>query len=206
MKLRWLLLGVLTTLVLVPALLLTTARMLDLAGRHLGAPRRLHALALGLYARALLLLLVAWWRGGAGSGGGRAQDAGRRVLCSGSALHAFWATARRRDEAAAAADKGRLRVIAANLRSARRAPPGSVEVAVADDVDVLHRSGGYPAGARRPRGRGLGQALAHRAGFADGGPPARWSSRATRSARSTGSARCSAATPWTCAARPGGCT
>src|SRR6478735_10698624 len=90
MKLRWLLLGVLTTLVLVPALLLTTARALDLPG---GTWVRLVAFtpyALALYAAALLLLLLAWWRGrGFWRGTARVLVV---VSLLGLVLHAFWAS------------------------------------------------------------------------------------------------------------------
>ncbi len=96
MKLRWLLLGVLTTLVLVPALLLTTARLLDLPG---GTWVRLVAFtpyALVLYAAALLLLLLAWWRG-RGFWRGTARVLGRGVPARARAARVLGERAVRRD-------------------------------------------------------------------------------------------------------------
>src|SRR6478735_12720235 len=137
MKLRWLLLGVLTTLVLVPALLLTTARALDLPG---GTWVRLVAFtpyALFLYAAALLLLLLAWWRGRGFWRGTARLLVGVSVL--GLLLHAFWASGPYVGTPAAEAAGGshRLHVMTSNLRFGQASTDRVVEVAMADDVDVL---------------------------------------------------------------------
>ncbi len=168
MKLRWLLLGVLTTLVLVPALLLTTARLLDLPG---GTWVRLVAFtpyALVLYAAALLLLLLAWWRGrGFWRGTARVLVV---VSLLGLVLHAFWASGPYvGTPAAEAAGPGRLHVMTANLRFGQASTARVVEVVVADDVDVLVLQEVTPQALAGLEGAGLGQALAHRAGSADEG-------------------------------------
>ena len=90
MRLRWLLLGLLLTAVLVPAFLLTYDRLMDPQG---GAWVRLLAFtpyALALYALAFLLLLLAWWRGrGFWRGAARLLVV---VSLVGMLLHAFWAS------------------------------------------------------------------------------------------------------------------
>ena len=203
MKLRWLLLGLLVTLLLVPARLLTTARLLDLPG---GTWVRLVAFtpyALVLYAAALLLLLLAWWRG-RGSGAAR-RGCSSCVSLLGLLLHAFWASgpyvgapaAEAAGDAPAARDDRQPAV-----RPGRHRPGGGGR-----DGRRRRRAGargGHPAGARRSRGRGARpgvraprRAAAARAGRDDG------VLALPGSATCTGSAPCSAATPWTCAsARP----
>ena len=90
MKLRWLLLGLLVTGLLVPAFLLTGDRLLDPQG---GTWVRLIAFtpyAVLLYAAALLPLLLAWWRGhGVWRGTARTLVV---VSLAGMLLHAFWAS------------------------------------------------------------------------------------------------------------------
>ena len=100
-KLRWLLLGLVVVLLVVPAGTLTVARVLQPPG---GAWVRLVAFtpyALALYVVALLLLLVAW-----GRGRGRWRPLARTfalAALAGALLHALWlapafvgATSRRR--------------------------------------------------------------------------------------------------------------
>jgi endonuclease/exonuclease/phosphatase (EEP) superfamily protein YafD len=170
MKLRWLLLGVLTTLLLVPALLLTTARTLDLPG---GTWVRLVAFtpyALVLYAAALLLLLVAWWRGrGFWRGTARLLVV---VSVIGLLLHAFWASGPYvgTPAAEAAAGKHRLHVMTSNLRFGQAGTARVVEVAVAGNVDVLVLQEVTSEALAGLEGAGLGQALTHRAGSAEVGP------------------------------------
>jgi hypothetical protein len=89
MRKRWLVLGLLVTLLLVPAGLLTAARGLDLPG---GGWVRLVAFtpyAVVLYALAVLLLLPAWiW------GRGSWRAVARVAVCigvGGVLLHAVWA-------------------------------------------------------------------------------------------------------------------
>src|SRR3954451_13400979 len=90
MRLRWLLLGLLVTLLLVPAILLTAARLLEPSG---GTWVRLVAFTpfgVVLYAAAVLVLLVAcfrargFWRGAARSA--------VVVALVGVLVHAYWAS------------------------------------------------------------------------------------------------------------------
>jgi endonuclease/exonuclease/phosphatase (EEP) superfamily protein YafD len=169
MKVRWVLLGVLTGLLLVPALLLTTARLLDLTG---GTWVRLVAFtpyALVLYAAALLLLLLAWWRGrGFWRGTARLLVV---VSLLGVMLHALWACGPYvGTPAAEAVAPHRLTVMTANLRLGQASTPRVVEVAVADEVDVLVLQEVTPQALSGLQGAGLGQALPHRAGKPAAGP------------------------------------
>jgi endonuclease/exonuclease/phosphatase (EEP) superfamily protein YafD len=168
MKLRWLLLGALTTLLLVPALLLTTARMLDLPG---GTWVRLVAFtpyAVVLYAAALLLLLLAWWRGrGFWRGTARLLVV---VSVLGLVLHALWAGAPYVGTPGAEAAGGdRLHVMTSNLRFGQASTARIVEVAMRGDIDVLVLQEVTPQALSGLEGAGLGQALTHRAGAAAGG-------------------------------------
>ena len=165
MKLRWLLLGVLTTLLLVPALLLTTARMLDLPG---GTWVRLVAFtpyALPLHVGALVLLVLAWWRGR-----GFWRAAARLLVVVpllGVALHAVWAAGPYvGTPGAQAAGTHRLNVMTSNLRFGQASAARVVEVAVAARVDVLVLQEVTPQAISGLEGAGLGQALPHRAGAA----------------------------------------
>lgn len=163
MKVRWLLLGLLVTLLLVPAGLITAARMLDLPA---GAWVRLVAFtpyAGVLYAAALLLLLVAWWRGrGFWRGTARLLAV---VALVGVAMHAFWASGPfLGGSSAQAAAKDRLHVMTSNLRVGQADTSQVVEVAVANDVDVLVLQEVTPQALGRLQGAGLDQALPHSAG------------------------------------------
>ena len=169
MKLRWLLLGVLTTLLLVPALLLTTARMLDLPGGTWVRLVSFTPYALVLYAVALLLLLLAWWRGrGFWRGTARLLVV---VSLLGVVVHAFWASGPYvGTPSAEAAGKVRLHVMTSNLRFGQASTARVVEVAVADDVDVLVLQEVTAQAVSGLEGAGLRQALPHRAGSAAEGP------------------------------------
>lgn len=169
MKLRWIALGLLVTLLLVPAGLLTAARLLDLPG---GAWVRLVAFtpyALVLYAAAVLLLLLGWWRGhGFWRGTARLLVV---VSLLGVALHAFWASGPYvAGPSAQASTKGRLHVLTSNLRFGEADTSQVVEVALANDVDVLVLEEVTPQALARLEGAGLGRAFTHRAGRTAQGP------------------------------------
>ena len=88
MRLRWLLLGLLTAMLLVPALLVSTARALDLPG---GLWVRLVAFtpyATLLYLVAAFVLLITWLRGH----GGVAVRVLTMLCLVGVAVHAYWAS------------------------------------------------------------------------------------------------------------------
>ncbi len=169
MKLRWLLCGLVVTLLLVPAGLVTAARLLDLPG---GGWVRLVAFtpyATVLYAAALLLLLVAWWRGrGFWRGTARLLAV---VALVGVAVHAFWASGPfLGGSAAQAAGKDRLHVMTSNLRFGEADTSRVVEVAVSNDVDVLVLQEVTPQALGRLQGAGLDQAFPHSAGKPQEGP------------------------------------
>jgi endonuclease/exonuclease/phosphatase family metal-dependent hydrolase len=169
MKLRWLLLGLLVTGLLVPAFLLTGDRLLDPQG---GTWVRLIAFtpyAVLLYAAALLPLLLAWWRGhGVWRGTARALVV---VSLAGMLLHAFWASGPFVGTPAAdAMSPHRLHVMTANLRFGQADTPRVVEVALADDVDVLVLQEVTPEALSGLEAAGLDQALEHRAGAPANGP------------------------------------
>jgi endonuclease/exonuclease/phosphatase (EEP) superfamily protein YafD len=165
MRKRWLVLGLLVTLLLVPAGLLTAARALDLPG---GGWVRLVAFtpfAVVLYAAAVLFLLPAWiW------GRGSWRGAARVVACLallGLLLHAFWAAAPYVGTPSAdAATPHRLQVMTANLLEGGADPARVVEVAIANDVDVLVLVEVTPQALGRLEGAGLSHAFRHRAGRA----------------------------------------
>ena len=169
MKVRWLLLGLLVTALLVPAFLLTGDRLLDPQG---GTWVRLIAFtpyAVLLYAAALLPLLLAWWRGhGFWRGTARLLVV---VSLVGMLLHAFWASGPFVGTPAAdAASPHRLHVMTANLRFGEADTPRVVEVALADDVDVLVLQEVTPEALSGLEAAGLDQALEHRAGRPADGP------------------------------------
>jgi endonuclease/exonuclease/phosphatase (EEP) superfamily protein YafD len=165
MKLRWLLTGLVATLLLVPAGLLTAARSLDLPGGGWVRLVTFTPFAVALYALAVLVLLPAWvW------GRGFWRSATRTVVCVGLvgvALHAFWAAAPY--VGTPSADAGtphRLHVMTANLLRGGADAAQVVEVATTNDVDVLVLVEMTPQALARLEGAGLAQAFRHRAGRA----------------------------------------
>jgi endonuclease/exonuclease/phosphatase (EEP) superfamily protein YafD len=168
-KLRWLLLGVLVTLCLVPAVLLTTARVLQPPG---GAWVRLVAFTpfgTVLYALAALLLALAWWRG---RGWWRA---GARLLVVvslvGALVHGFWASGPYVGAPTAAAGGGDgLRVMTVNLRFGRADTAVVVEQAQKWGVDVLVLEEVTPYALSQLRSAGLDAAYPHSVGRAQDGP------------------------------------
>jgi endonuclease/exonuclease/phosphatase (EEP) superfamily protein YafD len=170
MKLRWLLLGLLVTLLLVPAGFLTAARVLDLPG---GTWVRLVAFtpyALVLYLLALLLLLVAWARG-RGFWRGTARLLALLSLL-GVAVHAYWASGPflGGPSAEAATSSRPVKVMTSNLRFGRADTARVVELAVRQDVDVLVLEEVTPQALAGLRQAGVGQAFGHRVGRPAAGP------------------------------------
>ncbi len=164
MKLRWLLLGLLVTLLLVPAGVLTAARGLDLPG---GTWVRLVAFtpyAAALYLVALLLLLIAWARGrGLWRGTARLLAV---VALLGVALHAYWASGPFVGTPQAEATDGtaRLRVMTVNLRLGEADPARVVEVAVGRGVGVLVLQEVTPQALTALERAGITPAYPHRVG------------------------------------------
>jgi endonuclease/exonuclease/phosphatase (EEP) superfamily protein YafD len=168
MKLRWLLLSVLLALLLVPAGLVTVARLLDLPG---GPWVRLVAFtpyAGLLYAVALLPLLLVALRGrGFRRGGARFLGV---VAVLGLLVHAYWAGGPFLGTSAAEASGGRrLNVMTSNLLLGHADAAQVVEVAVDRDVDVLVVEEVTPEALSRLRAAGIGRVLDHSAGRAEPG-------------------------------------
>jgi endonuclease/exonuclease/phosphatase (EEP) superfamily protein YafD len=135
MRLRWLLVGVVVTLLLVPAVLLTVARLLQPASGPVVRVVAFTPYAVPLYATAFLLLALSLV---VGRGGWRPMRASVTVLCFGGlAVHAFWVSPLFAG-AEAVADRGeRLRVMTVNLLRGQASAPQVVRVARRHGVDVL---------------------------------------------------------------------
>jgi len=169
MKVRWVVLAVLVTLVLVPALLITTARVLQPTS---GAWVRLVAftpLATLLYAAAAVLLLLAWLRGR-----GIWRLAARAlVLVStlGVLVHGYWASGPYLGSAAVAATQGAtIRVMTSNLRLGEADTALVVETALHERVDLMVLEEVTPAALADLESAGIAQAYPHHAGRPAAGP------------------------------------
>jgi endonuclease/exonuclease/phosphatase (EEP) superfamily protein YafD len=161
-KLRWLLLGLVVVLLLVPAGALTVARVGQPPG---GAWVRLVAFtpyAFALYAIALMLLVLAWSRGR----GPWRSVAGTCTLVAvaGVVMHGFWLAPAYVGSAGPAPGGEPLRVMTANLMLGQAAPSQVVELAVREDVDVLVVQEVDDRSLARLRAAGLDEAFAHSAG------------------------------------------
>jgi endonuclease/exonuclease/phosphatase (EEP) superfamily protein YafD len=163
MRLRWLLVGVLTAALLVPAVLVTVARALDLSG---GLWVRLTAFtphAALLYLAAAVVLLLTWLRGH----GGIAVRVLAVVSLLGLGLHLYWASGPfvgSGGGAAEAAGHGRVHVMTANLRFGSADTAQLVGLFVAHDVDVLVLEEVTPQAVARMKSAGLDRVLPHQAG------------------------------------------
>ena len=162
MKLRWLLLGLVVVLLIVPAGALTVARVLQPPG---GLWVRLVAFApyaLLVYLLALGLLLVAW-----GRGEGRWRPVARTfalLALVGVVMHAFWVAPSFVGAAEAAPGVEPMRVMTANLMLGQASPSRVVQLAVDRDVDVLVLQEVDWAVLDGMRRAGLDEAFAHSAG------------------------------------------
>jgi endonuclease/exonuclease/phosphatase (EEP) superfamily protein YafD len=168
MRLRRLLLLLVLALLLVPAPLVTGARMLDPRG---GTWVRLVAFtpyAGVFYLLALLALLPVAIRGhGLGRGAARVVAA---ALVIPLLVHAYWASgAFLGTPSAAASGTESVRVMTANLLKGRADASAVVRTAVARDVDVLVVEEVTPEELVALRSAGLRRVLPHRAGRAEQG-------------------------------------
>jgi endonuclease/exonuclease/phosphatase (EEP) superfamily protein YafD len=161
MRLRRLVVGVLTALLLVPAVLVTLARALDLSG---GLWVRLTAFtphATLLYLAAALLLLLMWVRGR----GGIAVRVLAVASLLGFALHAYWASGPFLGSGSTeASGHQRIRVMTSNLRFGHGDPAQVVDLVTAHDVDVLVLEEVTPPARAGLRSAGLDRVLPHHAG------------------------------------------
>jgi len=166
MRIRWLLLLVLGVVaVMVPALMITTVRVLGPAD---GRGVRLVSFtpyAVPLYALALVLLLVAW---AAGRGLGR-RASGLLILLVVPmlGLHLWWAGGAYVGQAEAAEDRGgTVAVMSSNLSFGDADPARVVEVAMTNDVDVLVLTEITPSALGRLRAAGLDEVFPYSQGKA----------------------------------------
>jgi endonuclease/exonuclease/phosphatase (EEP) superfamily protein YafD len=161
-KLRWLLLGLLVVLFIVPAGALTVARVAQPPG---GAWVRLVSFtpyAFMLYVAALVLLVVAWSRA---RGGWRpVARAFTLVAVAGAVMHGFWLAPAYVGATQAAPAGTPMRVMTANLMLGQAAPSRVVELAVAEAVDVVVLQEVDDRALSRMRAAGLEDAFAYSAG------------------------------------------
>ena len=168
MKLRWLLVGLLTAALLAVALPISVARTLDPPG---GVWVRLVAFtpyATVLYLLAAILLMLVWL-----SGHARVAVSVLIVLCFvGVGVHAYWASGPFvGSDAAQAAGHGKVRIMTSNLKFGGGDTAQVVQVAVSHDVDVLVLEEVTPAALVGLRQAGLAKAFPHRAGTPVAGSP-----------------------------------
>jgi endonuclease/exonuclease/phosphatase (EEP) superfamily protein YafD len=168
MKLRWLVLGVLVAALLVPAALLTAARLLDLPGLRWVQLVAFAPYAVPLYLLALVLLLVAWGRGRG------AWRAGAGVLAVvallGAAVHAAWASGPFVGTAAKeSANRTPVHVMTANLLVGGADTARVVELAVRHEVDVLVLQEVTPQALAGLKAAGVDQVFGYTAGKAQPG-------------------------------------
>jgi endonuclease/exonuclease/phosphatase (EEP) superfamily protein YafD len=161
MKLRWLLVGLLTAVVLVPALLISTARALDLPG---GLWVRLVAFtpyAALLFLVAAVLLLLVWL-----SGHGGVPVRVLTVLCLvGVGIVVYWASGPYVGSSPAdAAGHTKIRVMTSNLRFGGGDTAQVVQLAVSQDVDVLVLEEVTPSALAGLTQAGLTKVFPHHAG------------------------------------------
>ena len=168
MKLRWLLLSVLLVVTLVPAGLVTVARLLDLTGGTWVRLVSFTPYAGVLYALALLPLLLVAIRG-RGFARGTARCLGV-VAGVGLLMHAYWASGPFLGTSAAQASGGdRLHVMTSNLLLGNADATQVVNVARGHDVDLLVLEEVTPQALTELRSAGMRHAFPHRAGRAEPG-------------------------------------
>lgn len=169
MKLRWLLFSLLLSVLLVPAGLITFARLSDLPGGTWVRLVTFTPYAGALYALALLPLLWVGLRGRRFARGLARSLAVVAVL--GLLLHAYWASGPFIGSSPAEASSGRpLRVMTSNLRLGQADATEVLDVAVDRDVDLLVLEEVTPQALAGLRAAGIGHVFDHSAGHAAPGP------------------------------------
>jgi endonuclease/exonuclease/phosphatase (EEP) superfamily protein YafD len=168
MKLRWLLFSVLLVLLLVPAGLVTVARLLDLSGGTWVRLVSFTPYAGVLYVVALVPLLVAAFRA---RGVARGLSRCLVVLATvGVLVHAIWASGPFLGTSAAEASGAqRLRVMTSNLLVGNADAAQVVGAAVDRDVEILVLQEVTPQARSALRAAGIRGVLRHSAGRAEPG-------------------------------------
>ena len=168
MRLRWLLLGLLVVALLVPALMISTARILEPDGGRWVRLVSFTPYAVVLYAVVMLLLLLA---STAGRGPWRGASAGLSLLLLPLlGLHLWWASPPYVGAPAGAAAAGEtFTVMASNLLVGGADPARVVEVALANRADLVVLSEITPTALQRLKAAGLGEALPYTQGEAVAG-------------------------------------
>jgi endonuclease/exonuclease/phosphatase (EEP) superfamily protein YafD len=168
MRLRWVLLGLLVTVLLVPAVALSVARLVQPPGGTWVRLVSFTPYAVPLYVVALLLLALAW---AAGEGGWQRVAAALAIVSlAGAVLHGVLVS-RMFLGGDVAPDRGDpVRVMSLNLMLGQADPADVVEAATTREVDVLVLQEVDEAALRRLDDAGLATAFPHRAGEAGSGP------------------------------------
>ncbi len=165
MRFRWLLLSVIVVGLLVPALTITAARLLEPVGGRWVRLVSFTPHATVLYAVAMLFLLLGF---AAGRGFWRLAIGTLCVLIVPLlVLHLWWASGPYVGQAAAAEDPAEsFTVMSSNLSFGEADPARVVEVAVKRDADILVLTEITPAALGRMQTAGLHQAFPHSRGEA----------------------------------------
>lgn len=168
-KVRWVVLGVLVVLLVVPALAITVARLLEPPAGIWVRLIFFTPYATLLYTAALLLLLLAWARGrGRWRGLARVMALG---CLAGAVLHGVLAAPAYLGRGPEPSGNGDLlRVMSLNLLYGQADPARVVELAVANRIDVLVVQETDQMVLNGMRAAGLDQAFPHSAGEAQPGP------------------------------------
>jgi endonuclease/exonuclease/phosphatase (EEP) superfamily protein YafD len=168
MRLRWVLLGLLVTVLLVPALALSIARLVQPPGGTWVRLVSFTPYAVPLYVVSLLLLVLAW---AAGEGGWQRVAAALAIVSlAGAVLHGVLVS-RMFLGGTVAPDRGEpIRLMSLNLMLGQADPGDVVATATTRDVDVLVLQEVDEAALRRLDDAGLAAAFPHRAGEAGTGP------------------------------------
>ena len=165
MKVRWLLVGLVVVSLLVPAVMITAARLLGADGGRWVRLVSFTPYAVVLYGVALLLLLGATiagrglWRGLAG--------AAAMLVLPLLAVHLWWASGAYVGQPAASASEGRsFTVMSSNLSFGDADAARGVGVALRNDADILVLTEITPAALTRLNAAGLDDAFRYAEGQA----------------------------------------
>ncbi|HET6626001.1 MAG TPA: endonuclease/exonuclease/phosphatase family protein [Nocardioidaceae bacterium] len=158
MRLRWLLLSLVVVALLVPAVMITVARMLEPGGGRWVRLVSFTPYAVALYALAMLFLLVVV----AAGRGFRRRAAGTVcvLILPLLALHLWWASGPYVGQPAASAKQGEVfTVMSSNLSFGDADPARVMSVALRNDADILVLTEITPTTLVRLRAAGLDQAF-----------------------------------------------